>query len=289
MVSVRLMCYNHGSYLREALDSILMQTTSFEFEIVVGDDLSNDETPEILKEYGKKFPGKINVLNRPVGGDYYINRQKLGRLYNFTDILSQCKGKYIALLDGDDYWTDPLKLQKQVDFLEANEEFVLTFHDAIFEDSKFLFDSQNLEKTEFSPKELISLEFPTATLTICFRNILREFPDEFYKVNNGDTFLTFLLGFHGKAKYLKNIKPAFYRLHPGSIWSSLSYNRQKVNRAITFQYIIKYLIRKKEFSYIQRFNELALFELNDIREEQKPATLQKRIISKFQRLIKMQN
>ncbi|MGJ8592083.1 MAG: glycosyltransferase family 2 protein [Aquaticitalea sp.] len=127
LVSVRLMTFMHADYISEAIESCLMQKTTFQFEIVIGDDFSTDGTRDICLEYEKKYPDIIRVLNRPLHGDYWQKRQKFGRFYNFLNIVENCRGEYIALLDGDDYWTDSLKIQKQVDFLQENEDYTMCF------------------------------------------------------------------------------------------------------------------------------------------------------------------
>src|SRR5690606_33947270 len=121
-VSVRLMTFNHAPFIREAIESILMQKTNFFVEVVVGDDFSTDSTLDILKQYESTDNIHIKILNRKKGDEYWFKRQERGRSYNFQNILENCTGKYVALLDGDDYWIDPLKLQKQVDFLEENPD-----------------------------------------------------------------------------------------------------------------------------------------------------------------------
>ena len=120
LVSVRLMTYNHAPFIKNAMQGIMMQKTSFKIEVVVGDDFSKDNTLEIIKKFSDTENIKLKILNREIHDDYWFQRQENGRIYNFYNILKNCKGNYIALLDGDDYWTDPYKLQKQVDFLEEN-------------------------------------------------------------------------------------------------------------------------------------------------------------------------
>lgn len=129
LVSVRLMVYNNEPYIREAVESILMQKTEFRVEIVVGDDFSTDNTLKIIRSYEDTEKINIRILDRPVGGEYWRKRKSKNASVrtNFIDIVENCHGKYVALLDGDDYWTDPLKLQKQVDFMEANPEYAMIF------------------------------------------------------------------------------------------------------------------------------------------------------------------
>ena len=110
-VSVFMITYNHEKYIAEALDSILMQKTDFDFDIVIGEDCSTDATRRIVLEYSRKYPDKIKLL---------LHNVNVGFISNMMYVLEACTGKYVAMCEGDDYWTDPFKLQKQVDFLEAS-------------------------------------------------------------------------------------------------------------------------------------------------------------------------
>ncbi len=112
MVSVCMITYNHEKYISQALDSILCQKTNFKYEIVIGDDCSQDKTVSIINEYVKKYPDKIVLVAR---------KENMGMTRNSYNIRCRAKGRYIAFLEGDDYWLDEHKLQKQFDFLETNE------------------------------------------------------------------------------------------------------------------------------------------------------------------------
>ena len=109
-VSVCMIAYNHQEFISQALDSILQQKTNFPFEIIIGDDNSKDDTGKICRAYAAKFPGQIK---------YFHREKNMGMMPNMIDILNCCDGKYIALCEGDDYWTDEKKLQTQADFLET--------------------------------------------------------------------------------------------------------------------------------------------------------------------------
>lgn len=111
LVSVCMITYNHAKFIRHALESVLMQKCNFDYEILIGDDCSQDNTASILKEYAKLYPDKIILFAR---------EKNLGMTINSYDIRCRAKGKYIATLEGDDYWIDSYKLQKQVDFLESH-------------------------------------------------------------------------------------------------------------------------------------------------------------------------
>ena len=119
LVSVCMITYNHEKYISQAIEGVLMQKTKFPVELVIGEDCSTDNTRKICLEYKEKYPDKIKLL---------LPENNLGIIQNFTTSLQACTGKYIALCEGDDYWTDPEKLQKQVDFLEENEDFSICFH-----------------------------------------------------------------------------------------------------------------------------------------------------------------
>ena len=120
-VSICTITYNHEKYITEALDSFLIQETNFSFEIVVDDDCSTDGAPAVIRKYMEKFPHIIKTN---------LREKNVGAIINHIENMKRAKGKYIALCEGDDYWTDPLKLQKQVDFLESHKEYNMVFHNA---------------------------------------------------------------------------------------------------------------------------------------------------------------
>ncbi len=121
LVSICCITYNHEHYIKEAFDGFIMQKTNFPVEIVISDDCSKDNTREIIAEYKAKYPDLI----RDVSPD-----KNLGSSVNFIYVQQCSQGKYIAMCEGDDYWTDPFKLQKQVDFLETHPYFSMCFHGA---------------------------------------------------------------------------------------------------------------------------------------------------------------
>src|SRR5437016_2968680 len=112
-LSVMMITYNHERYVRHALDSVLMQKVDFDYEIVIGEDRSTDSTREILLEYRDKFPAKFRLL---------LHEQNIGVIRNCFTTLAACRGEYVALLEGDDYWTSDTKLQKQVEFLDSHRD-----------------------------------------------------------------------------------------------------------------------------------------------------------------------
>jgi len=116
LVSVLMITYNQEDYIAEAIESILQQICNFQYEIVIGEDYSTDSTRRIVEEYVERYPNKTRLIT---------SEFNIGMVPNFLRTINACKGKYVAICEGDDYWTDPYKLQKQVDFLENNKKFVL--------------------------------------------------------------------------------------------------------------------------------------------------------------------
>lgn len=124
MVSVECTSYNHGDFIAEALDSMLMQRTNFAYEILIHDDASTDNTAEIIKQYEEKYPDIIKPIYQTE------NQYSQGVLVEKFN-LDRAQGKYMAICEGDDYWTDPYKLQKQVDYMEAHPECSMCVHSAV--------------------------------------------------------------------------------------------------------------------------------------------------------------
>jgi len=226
MLSVLCITYNQADYIGQALDSFLAQVTDFDFEIVVSDDCSTDATPDILESYRQRLGGKIRVLRSPVN---------LGVTRNFRRAMNACRGKYIALCEGDDFWRGQFKLQLQVEFLEANSDFVIVYHSANLIGPEVKQDTSQLPRRlqcDASSAELIATR-PISTLTACFRNVLGDLPNELDQAPALDLCLWSLLGHHGKGKYLETIEPAAYRVHPGGVFSMHSERNRYVMTAQT--------------------------------------------------------
>ncbi len=174
-VSVICVTYNHEKYIREALDSILMQQTDFEFEIRIGEDCSTDGTRDILKEYEKKYPGRFHM---------YYREKNLGATKNEYELFMDARGKYIAALELDDIWTDPLKLQKQFDFMESNEEYIGVSHDFdIIDKSGRVIENDDNQKikryfnSRFTLEDFLTEGFIFQTGTHFYRNIFKDGKD----------------------------------------------------------------------------------------------------------------
>lgn len=217
LVSVCLITYNHSKYIRQAIDSILMQQVDFGWELVIADDFSTDGTREILQEYKNKHPDFIQLILQPTN---------VGAGKNWLKLLSSANNKYIAYLEGDDYWTDPLKLQKQVDFLEANQDYSLCFTNStiIFEGSDttmpYLKYNESKELSAFNIIKGGGRVCPSASLV--FRNYFKDapFPDFLKTAMSGDRALAFFLLSKGRI-YALNYFSCIYRKHQGGIFTSI--------------------------------------------------------------------
>lgn len=214
--------FNQIGYISQTLDSILAQKTNFPFEILVNDDCSTDGTTQLVESYVARYPGII----RPF---YHAENQYSKGITCTPRIFKHARGKYIAFCEGDDYWVDPHKLQIQVDFLESHPDYVLTYHDAM------AFDINGERGIQLQGKlrgDATALELqkarPISTLTSCFRNVFHELPPELVFAPLNDMCWWSLLGAHGKGKFLAEIKPAMYRVHPGGIFSMRS-NKRKLH------------------------------------------------------------
>ncbi len=221
-LSVRLITYNHAPFIAQAIEGVLMQQTNFDFEIVIGEDGSNDGTREIVQQYQAKYPDKIRLLLNDRKNVIYIDGKPTGR-WNFMNTLRQCRGQYIALLDGDDYWTSPHKLQKQVDLLDQNPDCAFCFHDVetLLDDGTRTpgYELIHVRKPWYELRGIFSGEFYPPTCSVVYRNgLFKDFPDWFTKVPFADFPLHVLNGERGKIGFL-NESLGVYRLHPGGIWS----------------------------------------------------------------------
>ena len=209
-ISACIVTYNQQKFIRECLQGVVNQKLSYDFEIVIGQDNSTDETHNICLEYSTRYPNLIK---------YFPRDKNLGMIGNWTKTLEQCTGNYIAMCEGDDYWTDPYKLQKQVDFLEANPDYVLNFHkvkilkpDGLLVDDFITKVPDNYETQE----TLARLGNYIHTPSVVFRNLIIELPKEFSLSPIGDYFLYMLLSERGKIKYIED-EMAVYRYGVGVI------------------------------------------------------------------------
>lgn len=224
LVSVCIQTYQHERYIKECLDSVLNQKVKFKYEILLGEDDSNDGTREICIEYAKKYPDKIRLFLHSRENNIKINGHPTGR-FNFVYNLTHAHGKYIALCEGDDYWTDPYKLQKQVDFLENNEDYAMCFHEVgvchnsekqpshLYSD--FDWNLMDVNKEVFTIEDIIRSPF-MATCSLVFRNDIGELPDWFSHAASGDIALSILVTKDKRIKFFNDVM-GIYRKHSNGI------------------------------------------------------------------------
>jgi glycosyltransferase involved in cell wall biosynthesis len=219
VLTVCIITYNHAAYIRKALESVFSQQTSFPFNVVIADDFSTDETREILYEFQRMYPDRIELRLQPYN---------VGPAANFLNLLKNHAAEFIAYLEGDDFWTDSYKLQKQVDFLKLKPTVAGCFHDVVVVDEAGRVIRENYY---IPPKDLFlqsdCLEYGGAYCTgsLVFRSyVLSTLPDWFIK-SPTDYAIDFLLTEFGSIAHLRESMGA-YRIHEKGIWQG---NQQHLN------------------------------------------------------------
>lgn len=213
-VSVCMITYNHEEYIREAIEGVLIQETNFDFELIIVNDCSTDNTHGIINDIIKAHP-KSDIIK------YIQHKNNIGMMPNFVFALKKCNAPYIALCEGDDYWTDPLKLQIQIGFLENNEDFSMCFHKVdlfIQEIGSIKRDTITREVPEITDINDLVIGNYMHTTSVVLRN---DFILEDWTVNAtiGDWVLYMLAIKNQKIKKIDRLM-AVYRVHDKSIWSN---------------------------------------------------------------------
>lgn len=254
LVSICVQTYQHVGFLRDCLEGLLAQETTFPFEILLGDDDSTDGTREISLEYAVKYPDIIRLYLHHRENNIKIGGRPTGR-FNFLFNLFSARGKYLAFCEGDDYWTDSLKLQKQVDFLERNVEYALCLHNVkeVNEFNSTYRIIPNIKKyTELSIEDYI-LNNSTATCSILLRRSkLGVLPEWFTQLSFGDLGIIIILlkNSNKKAKILVDTM-GVYRIHEGGIHGSFYKSTNGLIKAyrqhLSFNKIISKNLLKGEY------------------------------------------
>jgi glycosyltransferase involved in cell wall biosynthesis len=212
LLSICLITYNHGQYIKKAIENILIQKVDFKFEIIIADDYSMDNTRDIIMKFYDQNKHLIKLL---------FQEKNVGPSKNFNDLLSSSSGKYIAYLEGDDYWTDPYKLQKQINILEGNNQYSACAHQ-----TQLLINEKLGKLFKLSVPKIIKIEnliegrlFHTASCV--FRrsalNIFLEMPKNIY---SGDRLLNFCIAIDGPIFFIDEIM-CVYRKHNNGLSSNL--------------------------------------------------------------------
>ena len=242
IVSVLMITFNHEKYIAKAIASVLMQKTNFDFEIVIGEDCSTDRTREIVLEYKAKYPDKIILL---------LQEKNVGMMPNFIDTLKACTGKYIALLEGDDYWTEPYKLQKQVDFLEKNlgysscaHQSLVTYESAGKEPHTF----RNINsEIDLRLNDVLRLR-PFHTASLVFRKSILKNSSIPLNITSGDRALYLLCASYGMIRYLPDTM-CIYRKNDIGISNWVTYDLLKKDLNI-IPWLIKINPKFPKYKYL---------------------------------------
>lgn len=210
ILSIYVTTYNHGKYIAQALDSILMQKTGYSYEVLIGEDVSSDNTREILRQYEEKYPGKFTIFYR----DHNMNKETPS---NGDDLRSRCRGKYVVALEGDDFWTDEYKLEKQINFLEAHPEYIAVSHRCVVVGGDSRPNGEvypECRDERYTLNHYVSEIMPGQLATVMYRNYLYDHTvDTSILVPNlgpKDRRLYFMLASHGQI-YCMQEKMSAYR------------------------------------------------------------------------------
>lgn len=273
IVSVCVQTYQHVDYIEDCLEGILMQETDFSFEILLGEDASTDGTREICIEYAKKYPEKIRLFLHERENNIEIGGQPSGR-FNFLYNLYSARGKYIALCEGDDYWTDPLKLQKQVEFMEANEEYGLVYTKA-----KRIYNNAPPQKNVigFPPHSqgLLLKKYSIPTLTVLFsKKNYKEYVQEVSPLDKrwamGDYPLWLWIEENSKIHFIPEITATYRVLEESASHSKDKRKQLKFHSSVveTASYFAKKYLNKEEYVKFLEVRYFILYKfsmLNDLK------------------------
>ena len=268
LVSICCITYNHENYIAKCLDGFIMQKCSFKYEILINDDASNDNTAAIIREYEKKYPEILKPLYQ-TENQYSLGVRPINQ-FNW----SRAKGKYIAMCEGDDYWIDPLKLQKQVDFLEKNKDYALVHTNFQTINNKVLEKNHNRKVliSEGIVKEALLRENFIATVTVCFNK--EKFDLAYNQIDKkylmGDYPAWLAVALNSKIGYLNEVT-SVYRVLENSASHSVNKLKQfgfvKSIFEMKFDFIDKYQFSKDSIKYVNESYCEQLFKYSVLLDE----------------------
>jgi glycosyltransferase involved in cell wall biosynthesis len=265
VVTVIVTTYNHERYIEQALNSVLEQDTTFPFEVVVIEDCSTDKTRDLVQAFAARHPGKVRLALAPTN-------ENSNRL--FAEMWATCGSEYVALLDGDDYWTSPAKLQTQFDVMEARPEYAFCFHDVtvVSEGISYIWEGRFTEgfgdgtrvrslgwlgpaldrqqsdgrgaKRTIDARNLWTGCFVPGCSPLLRRTFLPELPSGFVDIEFGDWALYLLIGQHGPIVYVDDVF-GVYRVHAGGLWSGLARETQHERVVVFFHRMLELFPREE--------------------------------------------
>lgn len=253
IISIFMITYNHEKFIAEAIEGVLMQQANFKFKLFITDDCSSDKTSIICKQYAEKYPELV---------DYELLNPNIGAIQNATYCLNKCinsNTKYIALCEGDDFWTDPLKLQKQVDFLDKNKKYSGCFHETYdlkvnsdFSENEQLVWRKTLKKQLTIEDLFLNKYCLFHTSSFVFKNNLFVLPDWFSQISSGDLALFYIVAGHGPIGKVNGVM-SVYRQHEGGISNTKEHNENLVkNRTKLLELIDQYY----NYKYTSNINRI---------------------------------
>jgi len=273
LVSICCITYNHEKFIAQCIEGFLMQETTFPVEIIIHDDASTDRTAAIIRAYQARHPGIIrSILQKE-------NQKSKGKLI-FPIPFEGCRAEYVAMCEGDDYWTDPKKLARQAAFLNTHPECVNCFHNVImFSDDQGISSpdlSLNKEgnrlmcrprtKPRYSQKDFFKGNVIPTCSVMFRRKAVGKLPPWFEKLPIGDLPLHIICTEHGRAGYLPDVMAA-YRMHPGGFWSSKSFLDKIPQEIRMFEEMERYLQSRPQNAAIQASRRQAVLAISRSRSK----------------------
>lgn len=257
MLSIYVATYNHEKYIVQALDSILMQETEYSYEILVGEDCSTDHTRAVLKEYEKRHPGKLKVFYR----EHNMNKEMPN---NGLDLRNRCRGKYVIALEGDDYWVDSKKIDRQIRFLEENPQYLAVAHRCVVVDQNSEEKNENYpecKQREYTFKHYASEIMPGQLTTVMYRNPNTRQLDQSIiqkKMKPGDRATYFWLLTNGKVYCFPEVMSAYRHITDHGSSFSANYTYKFEDSDYLYYNLLEYARKHKNFE-AEKYAEFLYF------------------------------
>jgi glycosyltransferase involved in cell wall biosynthesis len=258
-VSVGMLAYNHEAFIAQAIESVLMQETDFPVELVIGEDCSPDGTRGIVHAYAQRYPHVIRAL---------LPDRNRGGFRNSVAVLDACCGEYVALCDGDDYWTDPHKLQKQVALMDQNPHLSMCGTAA---DELTVMHDGTERRTGRYPEgdyasifslEYVLLEYPFRTVTVLLRNRLIHYSEAFQRAPHGDICIFALCADKGPAGYINEVT-AVYRIHGQGAWSGAPLTKKIEDNRLSLEVLNDYFAGRYARLFLERDFRIATYRMRE--------------------------
>ena len=284
LVSVVCTAYNHQAYIKDSLEGFIMQKTNFPFEIIVHDDASTDDTVKIMREYEAKFPELfVNIYQTE-------NQYSKAKANVLKIVFNAAKGKYIAFCEGDDYWTDPLKLQKQVDFLEKNNEYSMVCHDALrineITKSYSLSFGSSKKKQICSTKDALNIYFCPSASVVFRKQALMPLSNLNLVAEAGDQGLIQLISLNGLLYRMYDVMSVYRKTATGASEVSRRNLQDSLEKRINALKNLDKISNYKYQKYIRIENLLIKNRIDLMRSKSKARTIALKIYRKILSVVK---